>query len=293
MRYRHTVPDILNPVRVADYCAHAFSLLGTKSAAKKAISAGRIFLNDRLAKTSDWVKSGDHVELRGGGIKKIKKLDLALPIIHQDEYLVVVNKPGGIAVNGNRYKTVENALSNLNQCNSMADALLRPVAAHRLDVPTSGLVILAKTKSALVKLNRAFQEQRISKTYQAVVHGKPQPQGEINMPVDGKYACTRFETVRSVRSRKFGFLTLLHLFPITGRRHQLRLHLRSIGHLIVGDKMYADGQKTILGKGLLLCASSLQFSHPISKEEINMTIQPPQKFTRILDREADRFKSGR
>jgi 23S rRNA-/tRNA-specific pseudouridylate synthase len=79
--------------------------------------------------------------------------------------------------------------------------------------------------------------------------------------------------------------------PHTGRTHQLRLHMKNRGHLIVGDKMYADGQKTILGKGLMLCARKLEFKHPISGEQLSIEIEIPTKFTRILKREKERFSA--
>ena len=290
---QHRVPSVRKSIRVVDYCGGVFPALGSKSATKKAISAGRLFLNGEKAKTADFVKDGDLIELRGSLVRKVKKLDLDLPIIFEDAHFLVVNKPGGIAVNGNRYKTVENAVADLNRSNALPDALRRPMAAHRLDVPTSGLVLLAKTKSAQIKLNRIFQEKKIAKTYLAVVHEKPTGKGFIDTPIDGKKALTRYRVVRTVPSKLFGHLSLVKLYPVTGRTHQLRIHLKRIGHLIVGDKMYAEGKRTILGKGLLLCASSLQFRHPILNEEIDITIRPPQKFNRILDREADRFVKGR
>jgi len=80
------------------------------------------------------------------------------------------------------------------------------------------------------------------------------------------------------------------LFPITGRTHQLRIHLQQEGHFIVGDTMYADGQKTILGKGLLLCAKGISFQHPKNNKTINLQIDTPAKFLKVLQREKTRFK---
>jgi RluA family pseudouridine synthase len=287
--WKHLVPPLSGSIRIADYCGPVFSILGSKSAAKKAIAGGRLLLNGKPAVTADFVKKGDLIELRGVGIQKIKKLDVDLNIVYEDDFLIVIQKPGGIAVNGNRYKTVENALSDFNRNNPLPDALPRPIAVHRIDVPTSGLVMLAKTKSALIQLSKAFQHNQVKKEYVAIVHGAPPQKGSIDSPIDGKDALTEFECLQTVRSRVFETLSLVKLLPQTGRTHQLRLHLKDQGHLIVGDKMYADGIRTILGKGLLLCAVGLRFIHPQHDEKIDIRINPPAKFEKLLQRENDRF----
>ncbi len=278
-------------MRIADYAAREITSLGSKSAAKKALRRGDISINGKTASTADWVYQGDLIEFIDTSIRPIKKLKLPLDIVFEDEHLIVVNKPGGIAVNGNRYKTLENALADINKNSTLPDALPRPIAVHRLDVPTTGLVILAKTKSAQVDLNRLFQLQQVSKTYVAIVHGKPPSSGFIDTPIDEKKSSTKYSVVRSVPSRIFGHLSLVQLKPITGRTHQLRIHLKSIGHLIVGDKLYSENQKTILGKGVLLAAVALSFIHPITLKQLNLTIEPPAKFKRILDREETRYLS--
>ncbi len=273
--YTHRVTESLSPIRISDYCGPVFPILGSKSAVKKAIAAGRLFLNGKVAKTADFVRQGDLIELQGSGIREVKKYDLDLEIVHEDDDLVVVNKPGGIAVNGNRYKTVENALVGAVQVGKQIDALPRPVAVHRIDVPTKGLVILAKTKTALTELGKAFQANEVKKEYVAVVHGQIPPDGRIEQAIDGKAATTEYERLEVAPSRNFHFLSMVRLMPITGRTHQLRIHLREAGHLIVGDKAYAQGQKTILGKGLFLSSCRLQFVHPKTAKIMDLQIDPP------------------
>lgn len=287
--WRHEVPSMAKRLRIADYCGPVFAMLGSKSATKKAIGAGRLYLNGKVAITADFVKHGDLIELRGSGIQEVKKLDIDLPIVFEDDFLIIVNKPGGIAVNGNRYKTVENALAHVNRKNPQPDALPRPIAVHRIDVPTSGLVLLAKTKSSLIKLGEAFRHNQVKKEYLAIVHGKPVSSGIIKNPIQGKTALTEFELLQSVPSHIYKNFSLLKLQPRTGRTHQLRIHLKDKGHLIVGDKMYAEEKKTILGKGLLLCAVRLQFNHPEHGKALDVRIVPPPKFEKILQREKDRF----
>ena len=266
-------------------------MLGSKSATKKAIKAGRLKLNGKTATTASYVHPGDKIELFGSGIRKAKAINIPLEIVYEDDHLVMVNKPGGIAVNGNRYKTVENAMVGKVTISNLTDALPRPIAVHRIDVPTNGLLVMAKSKSALIKMTKAFQERRVEKTYLAIVHGCPPAQLRIDKPIDKKEAVTLLKKVRTVPSRKYHQLSLVELTPITGRTHQLRIHMQQSDHLIVGDRQYADGQVTLLGKGVMLCSASISFAHPIDQTPVKASIEPPAKFKRILDREEARYHS--
>lgn len=292
-RLLHRVRSVKTNTRLTDFAATAFPILGSRTAAKKAIAAGNLFLNDRPANEPDMVKNGDVIELKTARVQKIKSVDIDLEVIFEDDYLIVVNKPAGIAVNGNRNKTVENAVAGIIRQSPEADALPRPVAVHRIDVPTKGLVLLAKTKSALIQLSKAFEYNQIKKTYIAVVHGKMNEKGRIEAPIQTKRAVTDFQTLKVARSQVFKYFSLVELQPVTGRTHQLRIHLNDLGNLIVGDKEYARRQKTILGKGLFLCACQLSFTHPITKEKLDLQIDPPARFRKLLQREEERFKGGR
>ena len=290
-RWTHTVPDIQGNIRIDDYCGPIFPMLGSKSATKKAIKAGRLKLNGKTATTANYLHPGDKIELFGSGIRKAKAINIPLEIIYEDDHLVIVNKPGGIAVNGNRYKTVENAMVGKVTRSNLPDALPRPIAVHRIDVPTNGLVVMAKSKSALMKMTQAFQTRSVRKSYRAIVHGSPPNRLTIQSPVDQKEAITLLVKLRTVPSRKYQQLSLVELTPITGRTHQLRIHMQKLDHLIVGDRQYAHGRETVLGKGLMLCASSMSFVHPINGNQVDLTIEVPAKFNRILDREEARYVS--
>jgi len=289
-KWRHLVLDLSKKLPINIVASNAFPILGSKSAANKAIEGKRLFLNGRVAQVSDWVQNGDELELRGLGVKKLKKFDIDLDILFEDDYIIAINKPSGIAVNGNRNSTVENALVEKNINNTVEDALPHPVAIHRIDVPTIGIVLLAKTKSALIDLGKQFQNNQVKKEYIAVVHGKTAPKGRISFSIKNKKAITEFETEKVIPSRVFQHFSLVKLFPITGRTHQLRIHMKQEGHLIVGDKIYAERTKTILGKGMMLCARSIIFQHPHSKKTIHLQIPIPKKFLKILDREKSRFR---
>jgi len=285
----HRVDFIAQGTALTDYCKEAFPLLGSKTAVKKAIATGRLLVNGELAQFSTRLKVGDQLELQGSGLPKARKFDKDLPVIFEDDYLIVVRKAAGIAVNGTRIKTVENALAGQVRPSSQPDALPRPIAVHRLDVPTKGLVLLAKTKEALMRMSKAFAGGEVRKEYTAVVHGKPPKSGTVDQPVHKKEALTEFDTLRSVPSRVYKHLSLVKLRPITGRTHQLRIHMKQAGHLIVGDKQYAQAQKTILGKGLFLCATKLVFRHPFTDEPLVLTTPPPKRFAKTLDREKKRY----
>ena len=287
--WEHRVSAISQPTRIVDYIGEVFEILGSRSAARKAIADGRVKLNGEKVYPSDTLKNGDLIVLVGTGVAKAKKFDFEIEQVYEDEHLIIVNKPAGIAVNGNRNKTVENALAGAIKKSNLPDALPRPVAVHRIDVPTKGLVMLAKSKSALIALSKDFETNKIDKEYHAVVHGTPNDTGVINKPVEGKKSESRYQKDKTVKSRNFTSLSLVRLKPITGRTHQLRIHMASIGHLIVGDRLYAKETKTILGKGLFLCASKISFQHPETKERKVVNINPPKRFYRLLEREESRF----
>ncbi len=288
-KWSHRVSQIRKGQKIVDYCVEAFPILGSRSAVKKAIASNRLYKNGQAAALFDKLQEGDLLELKGNAWQKGRKFDIDIEVVYEDDALLIVNKPAGIAVNGNRIKTVENAMAKNKYRSKAKDALPRPLAVHRIDVPTLGLVILAKTKSALIEMGKAFQQNKVKKTYWAIVHGKSELKGKIDRPVQGKKAITHFERLRWVPSRVFKHLSLLALYPITGRTHQIRIHLKEEGHLIVGDKMYAETRKTILGKGLFLCAAQLSFTHPLNNKQIDVQLDLPLKFKKVLDREEKRF----
>lgn len=288
--FKQRVQSVSGKMPIMQYCAQHFPILGSKTAVKKAILAEQVFLNDNLATIMDFVRNGDFIQLqkiRKQTITK-SKFDMDMPIIFEDDHLIIVNKPGGIAVNGNRNKTVENALINLAKKSQEQDALPAPTAVHRLDVPTKGLVMFAKTKTALIRLNKAFQKGQVSKVYFAIVHGQVTEKGSIDTPIDGKESKTEFECFKTTTSRGSGHLSLVKLKPITGRTHQLRIHMQSIGHLVLGDKQYAGRQKTLLKKGLFLCACNLRFEHPVTRETMQVRIPIPKRFERMVGKRKSR-----
>lgn len=193
----------------------------------------------------------------------------------------MIRKPAGILVSGNRFKTIANALAqNIKQSN-LPDATT-PQAVHRLDYPTTGILLVGKTRSSIRALNKMFEDNEIKKTYYAVTIGEMGLRRKIISKIDGKESQSNYTIKESVPSKKFGILNLVKLKPQTGRRHQLRKHLSSVGNPILGDKEYGIENLILSGKGLYLHAYSLKFTHPFTNKKVHIKDELPQRFKKIF-----------
>ena len=197
--------------------------------------------------------------------------------------MAAIHKPAGIEVSGNKFKTIANALPQNLQPSSLPDATT-PQPVHRLDYATTGIVLVGKTSSSIRALNKMFEDKTIAKTYYAVTIGKMEKNGTITSEIDGKPSHSDYKVIESVPSERFGTLNLVELDPKTGRRHQLRKHMLSLGSPILGDKEYALEGLILKGKGLYLHAYSLEFEHPFTKEIIRIADELPEKFGKIFSR---------
>lgn len=206
-----------------------------------------------------------------------------LDIIYEDESIIVINKPNGLlSVPGRAAEHHDSIMSRILRDKKFAESV------HRLDMATSGVIVVALTKIAERELKRQFREREPSKTYQARVFGHLEKnEGLIDLPLicdwdyrpkqkvcfeTGKSAQTRYEVI----SRNQDNTSDVALFPITGRSHQLRVHLMSIGHPILGDRFYAHESALDMSSRLLLHARSLTIKHPSSLEW--MTFEAPIPF---------------
>ncbi|MCG7502833.1 RluA family pseudouridine synthase [Tenacibaculum sp. Mcav3-52] len=278
----HNVESIATPIRLQEYAVGIFKTVPTKSSLKKAIKKGLVKVNGKIATTALYISKGDTIELFQLEEKTQRKhFDFPLEVLFEDDYLAIIYKPAGMLVSGNSFATIDNALiQNLQKSDSPNATRPRPV--HRLDYPTSGLLLIGKTTESIIVLNQLFEKKEIQKTYHAICIGKIERKGEINFPIDDKKASTSFEVIETAESPKFDFLNLVKLHPKTGRKHQLRKHLFAIGNPILGDKEYFIENKVLKGKGLFLHASTLEFTHPFTKETINITKELPKKFKKIF-----------
>jgi 23S rRNA pseudouridine1911/1915/1917 synthase len=285
---KHSVPKGIEKSRLSDYLIGIFVAVPTRKGIKKAIKKGAVLVNGMIGNTGDWLVGEEVIELYDLLEKQPKVFEFDLPIVFEDEDLAVINKPGGIPVSGNYFKTIQNALPHNLQPSKAKDALKIPRPVHRLDAPTCGLLLIAKSKTAHLELSKQFAEKTIQKRYQAIATGQLPEKGEINLPIDDKPSVTRFEVIRVVPSLKNEFLTFVNLYPITGRTHQLRKHLAALNHPILGDKLYGTEGLILWKKGFFLCAVALNFEHPITQKHMTILIEPPKKFEAILEREKKR-----
>ncbi|HXY17860.1 MAG TPA: RluA family pseudouridine synthase [Candidatus Nitrosopolaris sp.] len=240
--------------------------------------AGSVKSNDKIIKASHKLQTGDKIKVEDG-LLKIKPAKIKLPVVHEDDDVVVIDKPAGVLAHSkgalNNEATVASFIRSKIKDKTMTGN--RAGIVHRLDRPTSGLIITARTAAALQHLQRQFSKRKTDKTYLAVVEGWPEPaEALIDAPIErnprrpqtfrvaagGKPAQTHYKTLRQLQKnrKKYAFLELK---PATGRTHQLRIHLSYLGHPIVGDSLYGhtDGQ-------LLLHASRLEITLPSGHRKV-------------------------
>ena len=285
----HIVPEDVEEIRLYDYVQQVFTTVPSRKGVKKAIAREEILVDGKKTSTGHWVKAGQQIELLESSANPPKEYHLKLDIVFEDEFFAVINKPAGIPVSGNQFRTIQNAIMGNVSLSKEADALRWPKPVHRLDGPTSGLLIIAKTAKALVKLGQQFEQKLIQKKYAAIVIGESPKNGVIDTDVEGLKSLSEYKTLKTVKSLRNKHLSLVELSPKTGRTHQLRIHLSSIGIPILGDKIYGDEGEILKGKGLFLCALGLELNHPITEEPLSIKIDIPYKFNALLEREVKRW----
>lgn len=224
---------------------------------------------------------GEIVQISIPELKDSKAFELRLNVLYEDEHLAIINKPAGISVSGNKFKTIANALAGSLKQSTRKDAV-HPQPVHRLDYPTTGLLLIGKTSHSIRALNEMFESKRIEKTYFAIAIGEMNSEGLIASEIEGKKSQTQFNLIESVPSERFKHLNFLKLNPKTGRRHQIRIHLSSLGNPILGDQTYGKDGLILKGKGLYLHAGSLKFIHPFTNQIIHQESDLPAKFLKIF-----------
>jgi len=290
IRERHVVTAEFEGVRFQEYCVAVLELIPSRAGVKKAIKRGDLFIDGNPAETGRYMIPGMIVELLEGILPSSRRFEIELPVLFEDPFLAVINKPAGIPVSGNYFKTIQNGLAGNIGFSSESDALAVPRPVQRLDSLTSGILIIAKTTRSLIALGNMLESRKIQKIYHAVCIGDTPEFGEMNVPVENKESHSSFRKIRCSDSIHSGKLSLLELKPHTGRTHQLRIHCAHEGFPIAGDLLYGDRKNTPLHKGLFLTATGISFLHPITGEQVTIEIPVPHKFERYLENEQKMFE---
>lgn len=278
----HTAIQQDKPIRLQEYGVGIFATLLTKSALKKAIKKKLILVDGKLGDTSTYIYGNEIITLQSSEEKpNQRQFILKLEVVFEDDFMAILNKPAGILVSGNSFKTIANALEQNLKKSSQLDAVM-PQPVHRLDYATTGLLLVGKTSTSILALNKLFEHKQVAKTYFASTIGKMEKKGTTTFSVDGKEAFSNFEVLETIVSERFQRLNLVKLLPETGRRHQLRKHLSELGNPILGDVTYGKEGLVLKGKGLYLHAFSLEFIHPFTKEKMRFEKELPTRFRKLF-----------
>ncbi|WP_425841522.1 RluA family pseudouridine synthase [Microbacterium sp. PA5] len=294
------VPDGLDGVRVDAALA---KMLGfSRTFAAEVADAGGVRMDGRALGKSDRLRAGGWLDVEWQERREAEIVPIAVPdlgIVYDDDDLVVVDKPFGVAAHpsvGWEGPTVLGALVAAGFRVATSGAAERQGIVHRLDVGTSGLMVVAKSERAYTALKRAFKEREVDKVYHAVVQGHPDPlAGTIDAPIgrhpshswkfavtpDGKDSVTHYETLEA-----FPGASLLEIHLETGRTHQIRVHMAAHRHPCVGDPLYGGDPTVAARLGLSrqwLHAHRLSFDHPVTGERLTTTSPYPADLAHALD----------
>ena len=281
----------------------------SRSGAAKLIDDEMVTVNGKPAQKRYEVKAGDEIcitlpELQSA---RAKPEDIALDIIYEDKHLLVINKPKGMVVHpaaGNYEGTLVNAL--LYYCPDELSGIngeQRPGIVHRIDKDTSGLLVVAKTDEAHRGLSSQLESHEIKREYRALVNGGFScDEGKVDLPI-GRHPTDR-KKIAVIRSQgpkarnaithykvleRFGRVSYLALELETGRTHQIRVHMSSLGHSLLGDVVYGGGgsqfekKHSNLLSGQCLHAKRLSFTHPITNEFMSFECDLPENFEKLLE----------
>ena len=266
----------------------------SRNMVQKLIKKGDILVNNKEEKESYKVQKGDQilVVIPKPEEKGLKKQEIPLDIIYEDEDILVVNKPKGMVVhpgNGNPDGTLVNAI--MAHCEDSLSGIggeIRPGIVHRIDKDTSGLLVIAKNDKAHINLSEQIKNRQVNKIYVALVKGIiSENEATINMPIgrskkdrkkmavdkNGKEAVTHFKVIK-----RYNKYTYIKVKIDTGRTHQIRVHMSNIGYPIVGDIVYSNGKNDFGIEGQMLHAKELEFKHPITGKLMHFEAPLPKYF---------------
>jgi 23S rRNA pseudouridine1911/1915/1917 synthase len=281
-------------LRIDVYLTKCFSEAASRSQIKRLIQSGAVTINQKLVKPHTVVSCGDKVQVNfiefPPFFEAIRPEAIPLDIFYEDECLMIINKPCGMSVHpgaGSHSGTLVNALMHHAQHLSDINAPERPGIVHRLDKETSGIIVIAKDNKTHVALARQFENREVQKCYVALVEGLVEfEEGVVDVPLDRdpihrekrkvsfSDLAREAKTIYRVLKRGNG-QTLVSLFPQTGRTHQLRVHMKYLGHPILGDQKY--GKKNSFSR-LALHAQQTGFHHPANSAWVEFSLRFPSEF---------------
>ncbi len=270
----------------------------SRSQIKKLIENREVFVNNKNVTQSYKIKEGDAIDVNVSAKKDTENLipePIPIEILYKDDYLIVVNKPPSMVVYpaaGHDRGTLMNALAYHCDRLATAGAPLRPGVVHRLDKDTSGVMVVALEDKAYYDLSEQFKNRKINRKYVALIYGHPEKdEGEIVSLIgrsvsDRKKMSTRVKKGKEAITRwkileKFNNTTLVEIRPRTGRTHQIRVHFASIGHPVLGDKVYGKKielkrKNKIIFPRQMLHASLLGFIHPVTGNYMEFSSDIPE-----------------
>lgn len=282
-------------LRLDQYIIKNLAVSISRSRIQRLIKTRQIFVNQKPAKAHYKVKQNDALLINIPAVSppKVKPEKIPLQIVFEDDDLLIINKPTGMVTHpavGNYSHTLVNALLNYGCQLSTLNGPLRPGIVHRLDKDTSGLLVIAKNDVAHEKLAQQFRQHTVIRKYVAIVRGRvAHDQGVIDYPLarhpqdrtkiavsflkESKHALTRYRVLK-----RYTGVTLLELTPHTGRTHQLRVHLKFLGHPILGDARYG---RVAEFPRLALHAKVLGFHHPSTEKLVEFRADPPECFNQV------------
>ncbi len=282
----------------------------TRSAAVKLIESGNVTVNGAKSQKNYKLREGDviNVVFPEPESAEILPEDIPLDVVYEDSDIIVVNKPQGMVVHpapGNPNGTLVNAL--MYHCQDSLSGIggvIRPGIVHRIDKDTAGLLVSAKNDDAHLFLASEIKEHKVSRIYRAIVLGNfKEDSGTVDAPigrhpVDRKRMAVIRDSAHTARAavthfsveRRFGRFTLIRCELETGRTHQIRVHMSSIGHPLLGDTVYGgagtefEARNRNLIKGQCLFASELILTHPRTKEKMRFHGEYPENFLKVLEK---------
>ncbi len=273
----------------------------SRSYASKLIEDGFVAVNEKAVTKKTKINSGDEVIITLPEPQEIeaKPENIPIDIVYEDDSVIVVNKPQGMVVHpapGNMTGTLVNGL--LYHCSlSSINGTVRPGIVHRIDKDTSGLLIVAKTNAAHEALSEQLKERKALRKYWCIVNGNiKEDEGTVDKPIGrhptdrkrmaviegGRDAVTQFKVLE-----RFGTHTLVECTLKTGRTHQIRVHMASIGHSIANDPVYGIKKERERASGQILHAKTIGFIHPKTGELMEFSSELPDYFNAVLNRLRD------